>query len=273
MRDQIPSPPTHRLGVSAPAADTSHTRLWWEVAIVLALSFGMSGLYALVSIVDRTTRTASLASQSTTITRSLADREIFDVVYQLLSITSALVPVVLVCWLVWDARRPHLRALGVQSPRREWTSSWSGLVLAAAIGIPGLVFYVLMRELGWNTNVVPSALDSHWWTVPILILTAMRAAVSEEVIVVAYLFMRLKQLGWNTWTIILASALLRGSYHLYQGFGGAIGNVIMGIVFGWVYAKWGRVVPLIAAHLILDVVSFVGFPVAVALWPQFFAAA
>lgn len=257
--------------VVSPAA---RTRLWWEVAIVLALSFGASGVYAIISIIERTTRSSNLASQTSTITRSLADRQLFDVIYQLLSITTALVPVALVVWLVWDQTKPHLSALGLGSFRQGWIKNTSlGFALALSIGVPGLVFYIVTKELGFNTTVVPTSLDSHWWTVPILILTALRAAVSEEIIVVAYLFLRLRQLGWSAWSIILASALLRGSYHLYQGFGGALGNVIMGVVFGWVYHRWGRIMPLVVAHLLLDIVSFLGYPLAVMWWPQFFAAA
>ena len=43
---------------------------------------------------------------------------------------------------------------------------------------------------------------------------------------------------------IFASAMLRGSYHLYQGFGPFIGNAIMGVIFAVVYTKTRRVMPL-----------------------------
>ena len=33
------------------------------------------------------------------------------------------------------------------------------------------------------------------------------------------------------------SAVLRGSYHLYQGFGGFVGNIVMGLVFGRVWQR------------------------------------
>jgi membrane protease YdiL (CAAX protease family) len=33
----------------------------------------------------------------------------------------------------------------------------------------------------------------------------------------------------------------------------------MGLIFGWAYRKWGRVMPLILAHFFLDAVSFVGY--------------
>jgi membrane protease YdiL (CAAX protease family) len=57
----------------------------------------------------------------------------------------------------------------------------------------------------------------------------------------------------------LLSALLRGSYHLYQGFGGFIGNFFMGLLFGYLYQRWGRVMPLVVAHFLLDAAIFVGY--------------
>jgi membrane protease YdiL (CAAX protease family) len=59
--------------------------------------------------------------------------------------------------------------------------------------------------------------------------------------------------------VIITSALIRGSYHLYQGFGGFLGNVVMGLFFGWIYTRTKRVGPLVVAHTLLDVVAFVGY--------------
>ncbi len=95
----------------------------------------------------------------------------------------------------------------------------------------------------------------------------MRAALTEEVIFIGYLFDRLRRLGWSWWSIILATAALRGAYHAYQGLGAVVGNFAMGLVFGWCYRRWGRVMPLVIAHTLIDVVAFVGYPLAVALFP------
>jgi uncharacterized protein len=46
---------------------------------------------------------------------------------------------------------------------------------------------------------------------------------------------------------------------------------VMGIVFAWCYRRWGRVMPLVIAHTLLDTVAFVGYPLAAALWPGVFA--
>jgi membrane protease YdiL (CAAX protease family) len=53
--------------------------------------------------------------------------------------------------------------------------------------------------------------------------------------------------------------VIRGSYHLYQGAGGFIGNAVMGLIFGVLYRRWGRVTPMIIAHFLIDAVAFVGY--------------
>jgi membrane protease YdiL (CAAX protease family) len=81
----------------------------------------------------------------------------------------------------------------------------------------------------------------------------------EELIVVGYLVTRLRQFGWGLPAVVLTSALLRGSYHLYQGFGGFLGNAVMGVVFVLFFIRYRRVVPLILAHFLIDSVAFVGY--------------
>jgi membrane protease YdiL (CAAX protease family) len=95
--------------------------------------------------------------------------------------------------------------------------------------------------------------------VPVLILSAVENGVLEEIVMIAYLLTRLRDLRLGWWTAILTSAVIRGSYHLYQGFGGFVGNLVMGLVFGYFFRRTRRVMPLIVAHSILDIVSFVGY--------------
>jgi membrane protease YdiL (CAAX protease family) len=119
--------------------------------------------------------------------------------------------------------------------------------------------YALARIIGINTNVQASGLGDNWWTVPVLILSAVENALLEEVVMIGFLFTRLRQLNWNVIAIIATSAIIRGSYHLYQGIGGFIGNLIMGVIFGLIYLRWKRVGPLIVAHTLLDITAFVGY--------------
>lgn len=236
---------------------------------MLALGLGQSAVYAIVSIVNRLTREESLSQQSTAINTSLSDRPVFDLIYQLLAIVFALAPVMLVCFLLWDRERPHLARLGLAGTRPA-VDGIRGLVLAVIIGAGGIGIYLGSRALGQNVAVSASSLGDYWWTVPVLVLSAVRAGLQEEIVVLGYLFTRLKDVGWSTGQIIVGSALLRGSYHLYQGFGGFVGNLIMGLIFGWLYARWGRVAPFIVAHALIDAAIFVGYPWAAATFPALF---
>ena len=56
-----------------------------------------------------------------------------------------------------------------------------------------------------------------------------------------------------------AQALLRGAYHLYQGLGGFVGNVVMGLVFGRIWQRTNRLWMLVGAHALIDVVAFAGY--------------
>jgi membrane protease YdiL (CAAX protease family) len=133
------------------------------------------------------------------------------------------------------------------------------VVIAACVGIPGLGIYLGARALGLNTEVQASALAGAWWTIPVLVLSAAQNAILEETIMIGFLYTRLRQLNWPVVWIVVFSAVIRGSYHLYQGFGGFAGNLIMGVVFGLIYLRWKRVGPLVVAHTLLDVTAFVGY--------------
>ena len=230
-----------------------------EVLIVFALSLGASAVYAIISLLASLTAPGGLSNQTATLNPSQAPgRPWLDLTYQLVGIAFALAPVALAIHLL---RRDHpqpLRLLGLDLSR-PGRDGLTGVGLAALIGIPGVGLYALARTIGLSVNVVPTALPKIWWAIPVLILSAIQNAVGEEVIVVGYLMTRLRDLGWRTPRAIVISALIRGSYHLYQGFGAFLGNAIMGLIFASFYRWRGRVAPLIVAHSILDIVSFVGY--------------
>ncbi|WP_066040401.1 CPBP family intramembrane glutamic endopeptidase [Herbiconiux solani] len=244
-------------------------RLFTEIGIVLGVSLGASAVYSVISIIARLTAGTALADQTATLNGSLSDREWLDLTYQLLAIFFDLVPVALVFYLLAISGGNPFRRIGfdLRQPTRDLGR---GLLLVLVIGVPGIALYFVGRAAGITVDVVPAPLDTYWWTTPILILAALRAALQEELIVVGYLFTRLRQLGWSKWTIIGSAAVLRGSYHLYQGIGPFFGNVVMGVVFGWCYWRWGRTMPLVIAHWIIDIASFVGYAWAVTSFPALF---
>jgi membrane protease YdiL (CAAX protease family) len=264
----VPDAAADRQVTTVPAPQSAW-RIRAEIGIVLGLSLGASAIYSVVSIVNRLTREQALADQTATLNTSLSERPTFDLIYQVLSVVFDLMPVALVVFLLWQAGRPHLGRLGLDATRPA-RDGLSGLALFAIIGIPGIGVYLGGRALGISVDVVANALDTYWWTVPVLLLSAARAALTEEIIVVGYLYARLRDLGWGRWQIIVGSAVLRGSYHLYQGFGAFIGNLAMGIAFGWLYQRFGRLAPFIVAHFLLDAAIFVGYPWAAATFPALF---
>ncbi|MCU1431034.1 MAG: Abortive infection protein [Actinotalea sp.] len=229
-----------------------------EVWIVLGLSLGQSGVYALVRLYTRLTAEVPLAEQTATLNPTQSPRPYLDLTYQLLGIAFALVPVALALYLLSAHGRSALRRIGLDRTRPA-RDLGLGLGLAALVGIPGLGVYLLGRALGLSVQIEASGLEDYWWTVPVLVLSALQNALLEEVVAVGYLVERLTELRWSVPAVIAASALLRGSYHLYQGPGMAAGNVAMGVLFAWLYLRRRRVMPLVVAHTALDVVAFVGF--------------
>ena len=172
-------------------------------------------------------------------------------------IAEALAPVLLVTYLLARSGE-HLRDLGLDAaqPGRDTAR---GAVLAALIGGTGLLLYLGAYHLGVSLNVVPESLPAVWWRTPVLLLSALHDGLLEEVVVLAYLLRRLDQLGWTPWKAIALSAVLRGSYHLYQGFGAFAGNAVMGLIFGYLYKRWGRCAPMVVAHFLIDAVTFIGY--------------
>lgn len=251
-----------------PPTQLARRELLIESALVLGVSLGASAIWSVLSIIRKLSAPGRLDEQTTSMNSSVVGQPWLDLVYQIAGIALALVPVVLALHLLGregGGIRAAGRAMGLFERLHGpvGRSCWQGVALAAVIGIPGLALYFIARSLGLNTSVAPANLEPVWWAIPVLILAAMQNAVLEEVIMVGYLFTRWGQAGWSTATIVLTSALLRGSYHLYQGFGGFVGNVAMGLLFGWLYVRTKRVLPLVVAHTLLDVVAFVGYAVLV----------
>jgi len=236
------------------------SRIQIEILTVLALSLGASAVYSIISLLSKITAESALSSQTATINRQLSDREWLDFVYQFFGIAFGLAPVALVLFLLWERKKSPFDAIGLNflQPGRDLLR---GVWLAAVIGIPGLGLYLVSRQLGISAEVIPAAMAEYWWSVPMLLFAAVRASLLEEVIVVGYLFNRLSRLGVSKNSQIVLSASLRATYHLYQGFGGFIGNFVMGLLFGYLYQRWGRVMPLVVAHFVLDAAIFVGYAV------------
>lgn len=247
----------------------SRGRLKAEVLLVLGVSLIPSAVYALLRLIQRYLSETPIGQQTVTLNPSRSGVPIMDLTYQLTGQVFKVVPVALAFYLLSAHGASAMRRLGLTWPRRGRDASLDlgrGAVLAAAIGIPGLGLYVVGRAIGQTVRIDTSGLPEQWWKALVLVLAAVAIALLEEVIAVGFLVTRLKDLAWHPATAVVASALLRGSYHLYQGWPMALGNAVMGLVFAAYFARKGRLGPLLAAHALLDMVSFLGPELAPDSW-------
>jgi membrane protease YdiL (CAAX protease family) len=214
-----------------------------------------------LSFIDLATRPKPLSRQTIALNPAATpDRPWLDLAFQMYRVVFLVVPALLALHLL----NRTLGDRGVRDVLGLNTQRWrfdlgTGAGLAALIGIPGLGLYLAARALGINANLAAATLSHVWWSGPVLALLAIANAVLEEVVVVGYLMTRLREIGWAMPAAVAASALLRGSYHLYQGVGGLVGNAVLGVVFALFFVRFKRIGPLIIAHSLLDIVAFVGY--------------
>lgn len=222
-----------------------------EILLVLAVTFGTSGIRAALRLVDSLQR-APLNTQSTTLVDAQSQTHWLDLALQA---TSALT------LFAWGGLAWYLLGERWRWPR--WGDLARGAGFAALIGLPGLAFYVAAVHLGLSKVVVPATSAVQ---IPTSLLWALANGFGEELVVVAYLCTRLRQLGWKPGQFIAASAVLRGSYHLYQGVSAGVGNIVMGVVFAYYFHKTGRVWPLVLAHFLIDAVAYIAYPLLDLSW-------
>ena len=229
-----------------------------EIAVVLAVTFGLSAYTALLNLIEAIL--LGLAGQRVALNPRRSPIDLIDLGLNLAGVFQLLAWGALGLYLLWRSGfGPRQIGLG----RLRWRSDvLGGIGLAAMIGLPGLALYVAARLLGLSVSVVPTELNDTWWRMPVLLAVALANGWAEEVIVVAFLITRLRQLGVNPTAALLASSMLRGVYHLYQGYGAGLGNIVMGLVFGFVWMRTRRLWPLIVAHGLIDAVAFVGYALA-----------
>lgn len=229
-----------------------------EVLLVLALSLGASGLYALLDLLKGLIVTAQpLAHQTATLYAPAAPQAWLDISYQLLDIVTELAPVLLVAYLLVRSGE-SVAAIGVDRTRPADDAAW-GVGLTLVVGAVGLGALYAAKSLGINRNLIVGGGANRWWDVGLLVLQAVGTALSEEIIVCGYLLHRLRQLGWRDNKSLVVASAVRGSYHLYQGFGGAAANFALGLFFGRIFQRRGRVLPMVFAHFVIDAVAFVGY--------------
>ncbi len=235
-----------------------------EITIVLLVTLGLSGLNAIVDIIETQIQAAqrhvAISNYIVSVASPQSKVSVFiDFLRQVLDIVQQLSWGFLGLYLLWRAGVSLSDRLGLNLRRPGWDIAM-GLGLAAIIGIPGLGLYLLSYHLGYSLTVQGSTLPDVWWRIPVSIGLAFENGFLEEVLVVGYLLTRLEHLRTPVWLAVAFSAVLRGSYHLYQGYGAFAGNAIMGLIFALVFLRWRRLWPLILTHTLIDAIVFVAYP-------------
>ena len=256
-----PAPDQRPGSQGAPDAWTWTRRLIaFELAAVLAVGLGKSAVDSALSLIDSLTQVKSITKLSTetvSLNASAAGNEWMNLTWQVYGIVFALAPALLAAYLL-TRERVGLRGIGVDGSRPLKDLGYGALV-AACIGGSGLALYLGAHAAGLAVTIVPTTLPAIWWRIPVLVGSAWENAIVEEITWNGYLLRRFDQLGWGERRSDATSALIRGSYHLYQGFGGFVGNFVMGMIFARLYRRWGRVMPLLVAHGLIDTTAFVGY--------------
>jgi membrane protease YdiL (CAAX protease family) len=156
-----------------------------------------------------------------------------------------------------------LSVLGLQAPQ-NWTIT---LWLLAEIGILfPLVLVVLLYRLARTQRsgqalalivavkefLPHTARERQLW-----LLVSLTAGICEEIVFRGFLFVYFFALGTffgqaNVIVVVLLSSVLFGFSHIYQGWKGAVGTGVMGIVFAYLYGATGSLFLPIVTHILLD---------------------
>ncbi|WP_232661107.1 CPBP family intramembrane glutamic endopeptidase [Pseudonocardia sp. TRM90224] len=228
-----------------------------EVLVVFTVTLGLSALRSALNLIGALLQPVPLNEQQVALNAPAAQQDLLDLAFQLTWVLQLVGYGALGAYLLVRAGFA-LRSVGLDAsrPLRDGLGSAG---LAALIGIPGLGLYLIARAIGVSVTIQPSTLDDTWWRIPVLLLSAGANSWAEEIVMVGYLLTRLRQLGWSENRSLLVQALIRGSYHLYQGLGGFVGNIVMGLVFGRVWQRTNRLWVLVGAHALIDIVAFAGY--------------
>ena len=148
---------------------------------------------------------------------------------------------------------------------RGWTRERLGLDFSIGAASAGVLLFFAYITVYWITclavlSLAPAAARLHAFQ---FVITAHPAAMMafivmnsfyEEIVVAGYVVTALSEQGAAL--AITASTLLRFSYHLYQGPLASITVLPLGLLFGAVYWRWRTLWPLIVAHTINNLLSF-----------------
>lgn len=88
------------------------------------------------------------------------------------------------------------------------------------------------------------------------VLDGFTAGIVEEIVVLGFLVRRLEQLNLPSWAVVVIAVAVRGSYHLYYGWG-VLPILLWATVTVILYRRWRRLAPFIIVHMLWDSSLFI----------------
>ena len=173
-------------------------------------------------------------------------------------VQGSLVIAIVAMLLVWRGQR--WSAIGLRPP--VWSDGpRSLLAFAACLGANLMLIYFLYgaspqiveahtERLGYIAQRLAGGLPF-----AALVVVLAFVGVYEEIFARGLLLARCRVLVRGTWGPVLASSLLFGLGHLYQGWIGVGQTTLIGIVLALLVIRWGTLWPAIIAHALLDISS------------------
>lgn len=145
----------------------------------------------------------------------------------------------------------------------SWT--WKDFIYSIPIAIIAFIlcglswFVIEYIHSFWSQEtliLVPNNLDILQSGITFWSITAMLVnPFYEELILRAFTITELKYITNNHILAFLFSVIIQSTYHLYQGLSSALFLTPMFIIFSIYYMRWGRIMPVILAHMYFDLIS------------------
>lgn len=206
-----------------------------ETAIVIGFAFGPFIYSSTLELIEPSTLPASAEG------------------FEALMIHEIIVGALLLAFLI--VRGWRFSELGFA--RFHWMDAVSGISLTVLSIFIYQVLWLLFAppEVAQSQDVL--GVDSNGVSPLLIVLFSILNGSFEELFVCAYLLS-----AWRSapaQLLIAASALLRLSYHLYQGPYAAFALFPLGIIFAWYFVSQRRLLPLIIAHAALDALALVPY--------------
>jgi hypothetical protein len=144
--------------------------------------------------------------------------------------------------------------LGFSLPRRPdgaWAAGRTVRIVAwcmFALVLGGVVNAAL--QTGHLPNSTPNAPELIFGVVD-----SIQAGVIEELVVLAFVVVTLRQAGRPWWEVTAVALVLRGAYHIYYG-PGVLGILVWAALYYWIYLRFRTLVPMMVCHAAWDSVGF-----------------